>query len=425
MKVITKTGILSFILILIMSCSSNDESITDEPITPEKATINSYSENYGYSGENIIIRGTNFTNKVDKVKVLFDNTEAEINSVNNLEIDVKLPIISNTIPVLKIEIENRIIINNVDNKYNGNIGILPNSINQWHSIDFNISDDRIWRTQTINRNKAYFSLNDNGGGGQVYRTIDGGLSWERWAPVGFNGTFHATSNDEGWSDFSNLNRIPVGGSDNLNFIFDNPDDINSGIIATYVNNNMQNGTIITSDKVVYQTIDGINFNETYNNSSGNIELSHFFAIDNNHIWAGGRSSDSNKPLLLFLDDGIWTEVEINLPGDNVKVTQIQFISQSIGFIQIFSPTTGNKLCKTIDGGNTWQIISDDFEYGAFSFKNETRGWCIKDKEIFSTTDGGTTWTLEYTNTSNFKNISYNDNVVWAISQNKVLKYFTE
>jgi hypothetical protein len=425
MKIITKITTLLLIITLISSCSSDNGDAT-----PQEATIDSYSKNYGYVGEHITIHGTNFTPDIDKVNVFFDEITAEINSVNNQEINITLPNSTNTIPVLKVEIENRIITNNVINAYNNFIGILQNSLNQWHSIEkgFDRTDEKIKRTQTFGNDRAYFSFNKNIAFEErpIYRTIDGGLTWDAWTRT-YSGAFYATINDEGWNDHGSLNRVPVGGG--FNFILDRTNFYPETIIATYVNENMQEGTIITSDNIVFKTTDGINFNEVYNNSNPGSTLWDFFALDNNHIWAGGHSLNSGswKPLLLFINNGIWQELELSLPGNNYRVGQIQFINPSIGFIEIISipTTTAAKIYKTLDGGNTWQIILDEFEFEAFCFKNETTGWLVKGNEIYRTIDGGSTWSLDYTNTSTVKSISYDNGVVWAISRDKILKYFTE
>lgn len=66
-KVITT---LSFILFL-FSCNK-EESIAPVIFASTEAKINSYSNNYGYSGETISIFGENFTDKTSDVTLKFD-----------------------------------------------------------------------------------------------------------------------------------------------------------------------------------------------------------------------------------------------------------------------------------------------------------------------------------------------------------------
>jgi hypothetical protein len=428
MKNFLKTLSIVLLVFICVSCASDDTqdlNVENPPITPEAATIDSYSKNFGYSGETVVITGTNFTTDVNDVEVSFDSVRAEINSVNEQEISLILPETESTIPELKVTIKNRVITNTVENDYNGNIGVLGSALNQWHSMEVNLPGGNISRTQLFGRNKAYFSVNFNSAGGEVYRTINGGLTWKRWSPFTLFGAFHSTSNDEGWSSFGGIIRIPEGGSESLDFIFQNEENSNSHVAATYVDDSMQNGIIVTTDKVVYQTTDGESFTEVYNNSNGDIELRTFFSLDIENIWVGGISSITNKPTMLFLNQNAWKEVEISIPGDYINITNIQFIDESLGFIEIFGPTSGSLLCKTLDGGNTWQPIQTGLEFGSYSFKNEMIGWYANSNEIYKTVDGGSSWSLDHTTDGIIKSISYDDGVVWALSSEKILKYYTE
>lgn len=447
MKNIIKSLNLFLITLLIYSCSSNDVNETPIIPIPEQATVDSFSENYGYSGENIVINGTNFTNDINKVKIFFDDITAEINSVTDEKINIKLPNTEKSVPILKIEIENRIITNNVINDYDGNIGILANSKNEWHTIDSNIGDGRIWKMQAVGKDKLYFSLNDNGGGGSVYRTIDGGINWKSWCSVGFDGSFYATNNDEGWSQTTfGVNKVPIGGS------YSHNSDVHpsTSTIGLYVNDDLTKGFLISYHKIVYQTTDGLNFNEVYNNdprnnnpNAGNFSQVRFFSeLDENHIWAAGYTEvDQNlgytpinkfyAPLILFLDNGNWTERSISGLSTSSKAKQIQFINKDKGYLYVRNNGSNSSLFsqifKSIDGGNSWELLYDSgsLDIRAFTFKNETFGWFCSGNKIYKTIDGGINWTVDYTHNSDIINISYSDGIVWAITKDKILKYFTE
>lgn len=448
MKIITKIGILLFISLFINSCSSDDsdEIIDEGQTTPTQAIIDSYSKNFGYSGESIIINGTNFTTDITKVKVYFDDVVAVVNSVNSQEINVKLPSTEKSVPILKVEIENTNFINNVENDYDGNVGILASIPNEWHSMDHNLPFGLIFKSQSIGKDKFYFSTSDSGGSG-VYRTKDGGLTWNNWGRCGFQGSFYATTNDEGWTQTTfGVNKVPIGGSTGINF------DVHpsTSTIGLYVNDDLNKGFLISYQKIVYKTTDGVNFEEVYNNDPTNNEdpngnssqVRVFSEFDENNIWAGGHIEvDQNldytpinkfyAPLVLFLDNGNWTERSISGLVTSSQAKQIQFINEDKGFLYVKNKGTNssvlNQLFKSIDGGNSWELIydSNNLSITSFSFKNETIGWFCSENKIYKTVDGGFNWTIDYTHSSDIANITYEDGIVWAVTSDKILKYFTE
>ncbi|WP_019037304.1 hypothetical protein [Psychroflexus tropicus] len=57
--------------------------------------------------------------------------------------------------------------------------------------------------------------------------------------------------------------------------------------------------------------------------------------------------------------------------------------------------------------------------------DETTGWYCSGNTIYKTTDGGISWSVDYTSDSDISNISYGEGVVWAITKDEVLKYFTK
>eukprot|EP00002_Diphylleia_rotans_P036659 TRINITY_DN8106_c0_g1_i1.p1 TRINITY_DN8106_c0_g1~~TRINITY_DN8106_c0_g1_i1.p1 ORF type:complete len:295 (+),score=60.60 TRINITY_DN8106_c0_g1_i1:544-1428(+) len=65
------------------------------------------------------------------------------------------------------------------------------------------------------------------------------------------------------------------------------------------------------------------------------------------------------------------------------------------------------ISKTTDGGRTWRVLVDestDYYFQQISFVDENRGWVLSDgaqvNRILATTDGGLSWTTQYT-TSGF------------------------
>lgn len=48
---------------------------------------------------------------------------------------------------------------------------------------------------------------------------------------------------------------------------------------------------------------------------------------------------------------------------------------------------------------------------------------ILDNKIYKTVDGAVTWTLDYTHDQPIRAIAYKNNVVWAISMDKIIKRY--
>ncbi len=424
-------------IIFLFGCSK--DNTTEPPVEIKNATITSYSKDLGYSGETVSILGTNFSEDKAEVNISFDDIVAEIISATSSEIRLKLPKTTNLVPVLKIQIANTNLTSTYQNDYNGNIAVLPKKIGEWELTPNAVpwtEGKPLFKTQQISGLRYYFSVKDNGGGGHTYRTLDGGITWEDWASVGFYGAFYATINDEGWADFARINKIPVGGSTLINnTIFINPDKQNTINCGLYVSEDMKTGIAAFSDKVIYQTTDGVNFSEVYNNSSNNNELRSFFALDENHVWVGGRNSLEKNPVVLYKNGKSATWQETIIPGNSTEffpfVFEIEFVDAATGFLLLSTDTaTGDnaetvKLYSTIDGGSTWTLKTNAPNFYDIAFKNQNEGWGVSENKIYKTTDAGVTWELSYTHTENLGSITYKDNVVISLTKEGLLKYFYE
>jgi hypothetical protein len=428
--------------LLFTNCSSDseDKSTTVTPPVVEivkTAKINSYSKDYGTTGETITVKGENFTDKVSDIKITFDGTPATILSATVSEISFTLPSTEKLVPTLVLTIVNRTVTNDVKNTYNGNIGILPiPSTTGWFTIPLDRKNDsKIPRIQMLSDKILYYTQS----GSRLSRTLDGGITWTDWANNGFGAGFHATINDEGWSHTGfGISKIAVGGYLGI----DEFGNFGGNSVATsysmYVDSNMKDGTIITQRGVVFTTANGIDFNKIYEievQNSNEINIFNSTELDNDHIWAIGYKNikdangfSGNRPFILFKNntaDG-WKEYPFVKENSGYYAREICFADSENGFLLVdkyLSTLLDVKLFKSTNGGDSWSQVYNGEKFTKFTFKDANTGWAILDNKIYKTIDAASTWVLDYTHDQPIRNISYKNNVVWAFSTDKIIKRY--
>jgi photosystem II stability/assembly factor-like uncharacterized protein len=204
-----------------------------------------------------------------------------------------------------------------------------------------------------------------GGGGHLLRSVDGGYHWQRMDTV---------------------NKI---GSSIMQF-FD-----------------PSNGICVGGEIAAKTTDSGINWSQTFSQSSlAFLQLLQFTSGQIGYI-AGGIAFDGSAVGVLAksLDGGNSWQV-INFPF--ADIISMSFINDNIGFISVITDSgnvandfRGYQLIKTIDGGQTWQVLQQtpddnkDNGYNKIYFKTELEGFGINSHGIFHTVDGSATWQKEH------------------------------
>lgn len=430
-----KTILLVAVLQLFMvlgSCSSDsgDDTKPEEPVVEVKTPkINSYSKNAGEVGETITMNGENFPDKISDIKITFDGSAATIVSTSASEIKFVLPQTEKIVPKISITILDKEIYNYITNGYNGNIAIFPaHSLTNWVTQENTLKEDGgIPRIMVISDKVIY--VNSDITGARVYRTLDGGVTWNQWAVNGFSAGFYATKNDEGWSHTGfGISKITKGGYLGIDTFanFGGEKDIQTSY-SLYVDDNMTNGTMITQSGDVFVTNNGVDFTKVYDAHLNDEGYDRGFVnksveIDNNHIWVAGQKTVKtiNYPFVLFKNnetDG-WKEHYLQNES-NARVVEVSFADVSNGFFLLNNST----IYKTANGGDSWTKVYTGEKFTKFTFKDANIGWAILENKIYKTVDGGVTWTLDYTHGQSIKSISYKNNIVWAISPDKIIKRY--
>ncbi len=259
-------------------------------------------------------------------------------------------------------------------------------------------------------------------GGTIYRTSDGGLTWEAFETPFSAGDMEFMDANNGWM----MADLGIG----------------AGSMAI----------------AVFQTSDGgATWTRTYTNDPslegagdtlplGGIKVM-LVPLDMSTAWVGGVIYSSGSTYLFRTDDGgkTWSQVTMMLPADaqssELTIEQVKFLSPTTGVLAIRLTSTSLEtiIFTTKDGGQTWDpatavlpnsgmleipsekemifyygnqfhvtndaaatftVIDPNIAFGEsltdMSFVNTTVGWVIttsptNQRTLYKTTDGGLTW----------------------------------
>ncbi len=105
------------------------------------------------------------------------------------------------------------------------------------------------------------------------------------------------------------------------------------------------------------------------------------------IAVGYLSQDNGrvKPMAVATSDGgrTWDPVDIDDEG-----MSLFFVDDTVGWM-----VSDGALWKTVEAGRSWRKISGKDDFIRVAFLDENHGWAVgRRKQVWSTTDGGETWT---------------------------------
>ncbi len=265
---------------------------------------------------------------------------------------------------------------------------------------FNTVLNAQWFSQSMNAT-GYFAVvqfsNDSVGWmssnnpSKIYKTTNGGELWfiqhETDGPI--SSTFFLNENIGWFTDLDSYgNRLIFTSDGGANWVqrYSGNDiifnslhffDANNGIAGVYAG--LYEGQIL-------KTTDGGNvWTVLYHGFNANT----FYFLNNLIGWCGGLGDSTN--ILKTTDGGDnWAPLPTNLEGE---VSKIQFFSDAMGWASVSISGVLNRLYFTNDGGISWKLKIDSVN--DFWFTDVNTGWYIVDDKIFQTTNGGTDWYIQH------------------------------
>ncbi|MBD0369289.1 MAG: hypothetical protein ICV60_00435 [Pyrinomonadaceae bacterium] len=260
-------------------------------------------------------------------------------------------------------------------------------------------------------------------GGRMFKTVDGGRSWEPFAEslmASYEDRFSAPfytfkflpDGRRGWIAGGSYRHLKEGES----------------VANRYSSNNGKEGMF----GAIFSTEDG---GRTWRKQllQGSGHIGEIFFLDGEHAWAVGTSG------AYYLKNGRWLETETdawdekgNVIAESLDVVigaptcspvAVYFLNSQLGWLS----NSNGYLAKSIDGGKTWQDIVNIRDYQdkdwpllslyPLYFRDSLHGWALgSDGAIRQTLDGGATWKKLEADVE-FTNIFFLDSWHgWAISK---------
>lgn len=439
---------ITLLLILTFGCSSDSDPVKDiiEQPTINQVSVFSFSKEFAYVNDEVSINGENFPTNKSQVEITLDNINVDIISTNENSIVIKIPDGTGILPDLSIKILNSTISYNTTFE---KIAILENTLNDWIEIEHSFSSIyKVKNFKAFDKEKIYFSLRESENAAfTVYKAFNGGASIKTYDQLysyfDFKGAFVLGEQGGEYSLRTNSLYYKKEKEEESQKISELSQNNSSWNLGLFVDSDETNMIVSTPHGKVFESNDGGNtfaiINE--NDPDNRYEFEAFYAYSINQVWLGGYlyPFDENENLnyypakILYLkDDGIWYNKLLNIEimdGNREIIKDIKFIDGITGFaiVKITNWITNedkNVIIKSETKGDTWNVVHENTqEIEDFTFKNKDIGWYISGNEIFKTIDGGISWELDYTNNTECKSILYNQDILWVIANDKILKKY--
>lgn len=120
-----------------------------------------------------------------------------------------------------------------------------------------------------------------------------------------------------------------------------------------------------------------------------------------NAWAVGDNTSFRRTLKST--GQTWNSINLETMG--TPLTDFHFVDSSNGWA---ATNENNRLAKTTDGGESWSIINTNYAITNVFFVDSSEGWMTTDSEIYHSTDGGASWTSQFTTETTITSIQFVD-----------------
>ncbi len=279
------------------------------------------------------------------------------------------------------------------------------------------------------------------GGGQILKTIDGGLSWtqqyynsDRYFrsvqfyndQIGFAGTLangnpsatllKTTDGGENWVDISSNFPVAVAGICGMHMVNENTIFLSGVFYANaYIMKSVDQGETWT-------------YTDMGNLCNGLVDV---FFKDENIGFAVGQSAQGTglKAIIVGTTDGgsTWSQLVVG-EHNNQRAWKLQELNDTVMYVSIEEFEPSPQYFKSTDSGQTWEMetvvtTNTSGTIQGIGFLNEDIGWVGGFSELFyETLDGGQTWEYKPTIGTSFNRFQrVNDTLIYTSGTN-VYKY---
>jgi photosystem II stability/assembly factor-like uncharacterized protein len=290
----------------------------------------------------------------------------------------------------------RILVKTSDGGINWNRQPSPNI--HGHAIDF-VDENVGFVAGHMNQNFEYPRL---------YKTLDGGSSWENIPlPAGFNqfGGLSVISEQQIWiaAYYHSVNQ------DSTSAVFKAYYTANGGTDWTTFEISQTDGSMLKKMKFLTENEGYImSFNNFYRTTDCGVSWdvipigSGYLSACTDFSWQGGDELVVSGwgPFLQKSEDSgqSWENL---IDGTTSSLKSVFFLNEQQGFSG-YGGVEGPSILRTTDGGLSWQhanhpVISSFSPVSSFAFASDVTGWAaFTNSQFFETNDGGLNWQLKQT-----------------------------
>jgi photosystem II stability/assembly factor-like uncharacterized protein len=189
---------------------------------------------------------------------------------------------------------------------------------------------------------------------------------------------------------------------------------------------------------IWMTKDGgslwnmMDFHGDYTAYMDEFVITSIVSSDENTFWAIA----GDGCIVRFTSEGDWETIKL---GTDLPLVEIFFKNEIVGWISArrnafatayslheFKENYENALFKTEDGGESWVMTNNQYQFRDMYFRDMQHGWAVGADSlhhgvVLETNNGGEDWTVQMDSLkAPLNGISYKDGYVWAVGQNGLI-----